>query len=312
MTTRPFHTLYTTNKKANMDGNSTSQASKRLATFVAVLTLCAGLVGAQQSHAAGVWTNEPAGASVVMDCSFAGTPSSCGILDVYSSAIQDSDGSSPVSPSGVIRSTLPVNGASGGMQLSVTTPQANREMYAAIVWRTNPQFSCLALADKMWFIRGPGTVGFFGMDCTTGDTTANILFSHNSPIIDNSHTCALDLGLACFPNVNGFRFPLGSWIKLESYVKASTTPTSRDGIVRWWVNGTMVGNYTNMNYGEQGLNEWIWTETWAALQPQFQKSVPLSHYIDHLHISIPNGGGGNTDNPPGPPASPTIRSATTP
>jgi hypothetical protein len=53
-----------------MDGNSTSQASKRLATIVAVLTFCAGSVGAQHSHAAGVWTNEPAGANVVMDCPF--------------------------------------------------------------------------------------------------------------------------------------------------------------------------------------------------------------------------------------------------
>lgn len=183
------------------------------------------------------------------------------------------------------------------MQLSFTTSQTHREMYTGIMWRTNPQFSCLALADKMWFMRGPGTVGFFGMDCTTGDSTANILFSHNSPAIDNSHTCSLDLGLACFPNVNNSRFPLGSWVKLESYIKASTTATSRDGIVRWWVNGTLVGNYTNVNYGQQGLNEWIWTETWAALQPQFQKSVPLSHYIDHLHISIPNCSGNCSGSP---------------
>lgn len=294
-----------------MDGNAPLHASKRLAVLLFLVTLCFGLNDTHVSHAAGVWTNEPAGAALVLDCDFSSTPSARGILDVYSTAIRDSDGSAPVTGPGVIRSTLPVNSANGGMQLSATTAQANREMYAGMMWRTNSQFSCLALADKMWFIRGPGTVGFFGMDCTTGDTTANILFSHNSPAIDNSHTCSLDLGLACFPNVNGFRFPLGSWVKLESYIKASTTATSRDGIVRWWVNGVLVGNYTNMNYGEQGLNEWIWTETWAALQPQFQKSVPLSHYIDHLHISIPNGGGG-IDNPPGPPASPTIRSATTP
>lgn len=269
------------------------------------LILLAGLIFLLiPSLSSAQWTNEPSGANVVLDCAFSSSPSACGIYDVYSTAIQDSDGSAPISPAGVIRSTLPPNSSSGGMQLNFTTPQTHKEMYVGIMWRTNSQFSCLALADKMWFIRGPGTVGFFGMNCTSGDTTANILFSHNSPVIDNSHTCALDLGLACFPNVNGFRFPLGSWVKLESYVKASTTSTSRDGIVRWWVNGTLVGNYTNMNYGEQGLNEWIWTETWAALQPQFQKSVPLSHYIDHLHISLPNcngcpvTGGGATPPPP--------------
>ena len=88
-----------------MDGNSTSQASKRLATFVAVLTLCAGLVGAQPSHAAGVWTNEPAGANVVLDCPF-NSVGGCGILDVYSSSTIASDSSAPISPNSVVKSTM--------------------------------------------------------------------------------------------------------------------------------------------------------------------------------------------------------------
>lgn len=259
-----------------------------------------------------VWPNRPASFVTALDCPFNSKPTpsrdaaGCGIENFYNAGAIDQDGTAPLSPSNVYTSWLSAGQSTGGTQLNYVTSQTYREMYVGLMWRTNSQFSCLALADKMWFIRGPGTVGFFGMDCTSGDTTANILFSHNSPGIDNSHTCALDLGLACFPNVNAFRFPLGSWVKLESYIKSSTTPTSRDGIVRWWVNGTLVGNYTNMNYGEQGLNEWIWTETWAALQPQFQKSVPLIHYIDHLHISVPSGGGvtPNPDSPAGPPAAP--------
>jgi hypothetical protein len=46
---------------------------------------------------------------------------------------------------------------------------------------------------------------------------------------------------------------VGAWTKLEAYVKASTTSTSRDGIVRWWVNGVPAGSYTNLNYGAGGL-----------------------------------------------------------
>ena len=106
MTTRPTDTPCTTNKRTIMDGNSTSQASKRLAIIVAVLTFCAGSVGAQHSHAAGVWTNEPAGANVVVDCNFSSTPGACGILDAYSSAEVASDSSAPLSPSGVLKSTL--------------------------------------------------------------------------------------------------------------------------------------------------------------------------------------------------------------
>lgn len=242
------------------------------------------------------WTNQPSGFTTILDCNFSSGASPCGIEDVYNSGVPMSDGSALVSPPGVIFDTLSAGQSEGGMELHYYTSTV-REMYMGMMWKTNASFNCLNLADKMWFIRGPGTVGFFGMNCTIGDTTANILFSHNSPIIDNSHTCALDLGLACFPNVNGFRFPLGSWVKLESYVKASTTPTSRDGIVRWWVNGTLVGNYTNMNYGEQGLNEWIWTETWGQIPAGSRTTRDNHHYIDHLRIATGSGGGGNPPPP---------------
>ncbi len=65
-----------------MDGNATLHASKRLAVFMSTLALCAGLVSTQESQAAGVWTNEPSGANVVLDCAFSSSPSACGIFDV--------------------------------------------------------------------------------------------------------------------------------------------------------------------------------------------------------------------------------------
>lgn len=231
------------------------------------------------------WTNEPADASVVLDCPFDSAPSTCGLSDVYSSSHLESDLKAPVSPPGVLRSTLNANHSDGGMQLGWTSQQLLKEMYVGIIWRNNPEWSCLALADKMWFIRGPNTAGFFGLDCTPEDTSGSIIFGHNSKNLDNSHTCAADLGLVCYPNVADVKIKFGNWTKLESYIKISTTATSRDGIVRWWVNGILVGNYTNINYEQDGLNEWIWTETWGALEPRFQKNVDLSHYIDHLHIS---------------------------
>mgnify|MGYP001611775359 FL=1 len=294
-----------------MDGNSTSRASKRLATIVAVLALCAGLVGTQQSHAAGVWTNEPAGAAVVLDCSFSSTPSACGILDVYSSAIRDSDGSAPVSPSGVVRSTIYPGNQAGGSQLNWVASQVSNEMYVGKMWRTNSAFEGRTTANKTFFVRGPGMNGFFGLGGSPGSTSWPIYFGHNTASLDNSHTCAFDLGLVCNPNVGNVQAVRGQWTKLEAYFKKSTTATSRDGIVRWWVNGVMVGNYTNMNYAPNGLNEWVWSETWDGTVTNTVPSTEWSHYIDHLHISIP-GGSNTADQPPGPPAMPTMRSVTTP
>ena len=300
--------ILTENKRTIMDGNATLHASKRLAVFVFLLTIGFSLAYSHTSLAAGVWTNEPAGASVIMDCPF-NSVSGCGILDVYSSSIQDSDGSASVSPSGVVRATIYAGNLSGGMQLSYGTPQISREIYMGLIWRTNPQFYGRPQHDKMFFIKGPQTNGFFGMRTCPGCTQRQIGWGFNASNADNSHACA-DTGLWCYPNVGSPAVTIGQWAKIEVYMKSSTTLTSRDGIVRWWINGQLAGNYTNLNHAPSGLNEWTWSETWDGyLNPA--PSVDWSHYLDHLHISIP-GGSNATDQPPGPPASPTMRGVTTP
>jgi hypothetical protein len=307
----PTERTLTTDKGTIMDGNSRFHASKRLATTVAMLTIGFGLA-TPPSYGAGVWTNEPAGATVVLDCPFSGKPSACGILDAYSSSIQDSDGTAPVSAAGVAKSTIYAGNNYGGMQLNWVAPQVSNEMYVGMMWRTNPQFYGRTVANKMFFIRGPQVNGFWGMNgCPgQGSPTCYLMFGHNTATLNNSQACSADLGLICNPNVGPGTITLGTWTKLEAYVKKSTTATSQDGIVRWWINGVMAGNYTNMNYAPNGLNEWVWSETWDGYVNPVP-SVDWSHFIDHLHISIP-GGSNSADQPPGPPAAPTLRSVTTP
>lgn len=301
----------TIDKGTTMDGNSRFHASKRLAATVAILTIGFGLATPPQSYGAGVWTNEPAGASVVLDCPFNGPPSSCGVLDAYSSSQITSDSSAPISPSSAVQSTFYAGNSSGGMQLNWSAPQISNEMYVGLMWRTNPQFQGRPVGNKMFFIRGPQTNGVFLFNnAALNNGSGPMIWGHNSSSVDNSHVCAFDLGLICYPNVGPGVLTVGVWTKLEAYIKKSTTATSRDGIVRWWVNGVPAGNYTNINYAPNGLNEWVWSETWdGTVNPV--PTVDWNHFIDHLHISIP-GGSNSADQPPGPPASPILRSVTTP
>ncbi len=256
------------------------------------------------SHASATWPNEPNGAIQLLDCNFSSTPGACGIRDAYSSSIQATDGTAPISPSGVVKSVFPAGASSGGMQLNwLTSGQAlYRELFVGIMWRTNAGFQGNpgSASNKMFFIRGPGTNGLFLMWGQTGGPFQSV-FGHNTGGgLDNSHTCALDLGLICFPNVNSAAaaLPLNTWTKIEAYIKASTTKTSRDGIVRWWVNGVLVGNYTNINYGEQGLNEWVWSEAWdGTFNPNHNE---WNHFIDHLHVSTGTASQ-PLDTPAGPP-----------
>jgi len=241
------------------------------------------------------WPNEPVGSVVVLDCPFNTKPtpsrdlSGCGIENAYSAGSITSDATAPISPNSVFKSAISAGANTGGSQLNYVTPQVYNEMYMGLMWRTNPEFYGRTVANKLWFMRGPTTNHFFGMNGCPGQGQPNcyIEFGHNTGSLDNSHACAADLGLICHANVGDPTVIRGAWTKLESYMKKSTTATSRDGIVRWWINGVLVGNYTNLNVSPLGINEWVWSETWDG----FVNPVPTvewAHFIDHLHISIPN------------------------
>jgi len=273
--------------------------------LVKIVLLCALMV---PSASWAQWTNEPSGATEVLDCNFTSTPGACGILDAYSSSFLDSDATAPVSPSGVLRSTIQAGQHSGGMQLNYVIGPGGatyNEMFVGLMWRTNAGFEGRPQGNKTFFMRGPGSNGVFLFDNDSlSGGSGPMVFFHNTGSLDNSHACSLDLGLACYPNAGGPNLTRGTWTKLEAYMKKSTTCTSRDGIVRWWIDGVLTGNYTNLNYACLGLNEWVWAETWDGT-PNFTVTTPWSHYLDHLYISIPNcpsgcatTGGGTTPPPP--------------
>jgi len=240
-----------------------------------------------------VFPNEPTGATVLLDTDFSNLT---GLSDDYHSSIPDTDTTAPVSPPNVIRSTIHAGQNYGGMQLRYSSGTAYNDMFVGLIWRTNPEFQGRQVANKLFFVRGPAYNGFFGLMGGPGGGNDvgkpfYLMFGPNSGGIDNTVAFGGD-GFTAFPNVgNGQTVPSGNWFKLEVYIKGSTSPTSRDGIVRWWVNGALAGNYTNVNYASSGLNEWIWSETWdGTVNPV--PSVDWSHYLDQLHISTGGTGAG--------------------
>jgi len=207
------------------------------------------------------------------------------------------DATAPVSPPNVMKSTLPAFAYQGGTQLNLSIGSPRTDMYCRINWRTNAGFQGRRAQDKLFFMRGPDSNGFFGLlGGPTKGGPFTFYFGHNSGNVDNSHTMSSDLGLIGYPNVGSGVITAGQWTILEAYVKRSTTLTSRDGIVKWWVNGVPAGSYTNINYGPSGLNEWIWTETWdgcgrngancdIGTSALAVNTVEWAHYVDHLYIS---------------------------
>lgn len=247
--------------------------------------------------------NEPVGSNVILDYpfNFLTYPETLNtVSDIYRSGVIVADGSAPVSPANCVRSRLEAGALTGGMQLEYTSSVTWPDLYMRMHWKCNAQFQGRIVANKMWFMRCPGTNMYFGM--FGGPNAGNANFYIACGINSNG---LLDANL--YPNVSSGVVTRGQWHMLEAYVKASTTRTSANGIIRWWVNGTLVGNYTGMNYcgpDNQGLYNWGWSETWDGHQDMGRSNtVAWEHYIDHLYLST-----GGTVTPS--PSIPTISSFT--
>ncbi len=289
-----------------------------LALLVTILNLM-GVQAGGFAEASGSWPNEPTGSTVIVDCPFSG--SLCpGIWDAYNSASFALDATAPLSPGNVLDSFMATNSVTGSGQWGVALPDA-KELYIGTWWSTNADFQGYSNnQNKMLFARRPeidnnflvwqgypgqpktlkwygqmtydncGYAGTFGMCYSRGDGTGWF-----EPNTGANATIAAGSG----------------WHRIEIYLKTSTTKTSRDGIVRWWLDGAMVGNYSGVNLSPGGLQDFQINHAWDGSGSCATRDCSKSwhHYWDHLRISIGQGASA-ADQPAGPPAAPRISSIT--
>ena len=234
------------------------------------------------------WSNAPIGGQVLIDTNCSNKN---GLFDVYGTTILDADATEPFSPPYVFKARLEALALEGGNQLEFNHPSSFRELYFGLYWRTNPQFQGRIAGNKLFFLsRDAGLNGVFLFGNTTlSNGSAPLLFVANTDGIGNAHILGTnDPGAPFFPNVGNGTLRVGVWTKIEAFIRASTTRTSQDGIVRWWINDVLVGSYTNVNYcGPNGetLNRWMQTQTWDGHFDMGQvNTVAWEHYIGHLRV----------------------------
>ena len=88
------------------------------------------------------------------------------------------------------------------------------------------------------------------------------------------------------PNTNTSDVSLGSWHRLEWYLKYSTTSTSNDGVIRWWLDGVLQGDYTNQNMpADNGFVGYVVQPTWTG---NGTKSEQDYFWYDQIHVGIPS------------------------
>jgi uncharacterized protein YjdB len=84
------------------------------------------------------------------------------------------------------------------------------------------------------------------------------------------------------PNATTTPINPGEWHKIEVYYRWETTSGAANGIIRFWVDGVLNGDYTNVQYPSGSFIEYQFAPTL-----QNTPSAEQYMYIDHTYVSMP-------------------------
>jgi uncharacterized protein YjdB len=84
------------------------------------------------------------------------------------------------------------------------------------------------------------------------------------------------------PNVTTTPVNPGEWHRIEVYYRWETASGAANGIIRWWVDGVLNGDYTNVQYPSGSFIEYQYAPTL-----QNPPTTEQYMYIDHTYVSVP-------------------------
>jgi len=84
------------------------------------------------------------------------------------------------------------------------------------------------------------------------------------------------------PNVTLTPITYGRWYRIEWYMRWESLPGASDGVIRWWVNGTLNGDYRSVRFPIGGFSQF-------EFAPTLQKPPPEEQYmyVSHTYVSVP-------------------------
>jgi len=202
------------------------------------------------------WSNEPAGLTTLTDHTW--TTLVDGGWNRRPSAYDRIVTDAPPPPASALEYDFP-EGFGGGFAPATHYFEVagRRELFVGLEWKvSNPWQGHPSYVNKIQFIY------------TASSDIAMVMFGPNGgpfelrvmPQWPEHKTGWLT------PNANGTAPALGSWQRVEWYLKYESSYGAGDGIVRWWLNGALVGDYKNVRYPrDSGFNEYQISPTWGGI-----------------------------------------------
>jgi hypothetical protein len=85
------------------------------------------------------------------------------------------------------------------------------------------------------------------------------------------------------PNVNKIPVTLGDWHKIEWLVQSNSSAGVADGVVKWWMDGVLIGNYTDVLFPQEKMEEYKLSPTWGGVGEEKNKDDYF--WFDNLYLS---------------------------
>lgn len=245
------------------------------------------LVVAGRSSGAGPHPNQPSGFTEVGTHSFT-TKSASGWNDFSTGAwAVDTAANGPLSPpNGVKLAMTPGSVAcphGGPWEMSIGG--SRRAIYVHWAYKVSSNHWWYESGHNKWPFGlhisadgGRATVYFmevFGVGQANGETE---FVTQVTPFTDAIH-----------PNVTNVPIVRGNWHEGELLLYLGT-PGNNDGVLKWWVNGTLVGNYT-MNFMASNWTNPRYTliQALACIYGHNpQPTVTSEAWLDHIYVSVKN------------------------
>lgn len=234
------------------------------------------------------WPNEPAALTPVTDYAFDdaipsgnGQPLSGGwqINNPGGLATQiTNDAEAPLSPPNVGQWSYPVgfHGGSPPALMYFDPPSYSKEVYLGLWWKASSPFEENDAATTEL------------LTVTTATPGNDVVMEMHQ--IDAAPTYAIHvvtqlggMDTRLQPNVTTTSVPTGQWHRTEWYLKYSTSSTSADGIIKWWVDGILQGDYETLNLpADAGFGEMQLRPSWDGTLTKTEQDFV---WFDHIHIS---------------------------
>jgi hypothetical protein len=246
-----------------------------------VFATCEGKQGVAQlavlpfSNPGGTWPNEPLGFTPISDQPF-NLLTSLGWILEFGTASLGVDPAAPLSPPSVMQVLYPIGFAGGSAPGTVTRAFSGvRQLYVGIWWKaSNPWQGHNSNVNKIQYVftNASGSIFMAMYGSPAGPWELRVF-----PQFNTSN------GQWLTPNVSNVPVTVGVWHRLEWLLVDNTTTNPPNGIVRWWMDGTLIGDYGNVAFPQEALGYVKLAPVWGGVGDT--KAELDFFWYDHVHLS---------------------------